>query len=299
MTQNKRKNIFKYVLRVFPVFLLCTAISACGVNAPRQSDKPIAYTSFYAMYDLTRRIAGDKMQVENLLPPGAEPHDYEPTAKELISLYNSSVLVYCGSGIDEYMDNIRADAEKKGITVINTCQNVSVKSDDPHVWLLPDNALAQLQSITDGLCSADPQNSEYYKNNLSSAKEEIQNLKAQCDVLKSSAKLHSIVVSHGAYGYLCDYIGIDQVAIEGIHGTGDPSASRMAELAEYIKKNNIKYIFSSPDENSKAAETLCTETGAKPLTLSTFEYDTENKDYFTIMSENINALSQALEVDGN
>lgn len=296
MMQNKKTNLIaKTTSFTMSALLSLTFLVSCSAK-PKTNTKPVAYTSFYAMYDLTRQIAGDKMQVENLLPPGAEPHDYEPTAKEIVSLCNSDVLVYCGSGIDEYIDDIKGSTENYDTVVINAGQGIEIKNDDPHTWLMPDNALLQLQNITDGLCEADPQNSEYYKANLSASKNKIMYLKAKCDYLKQHATKHSIVVSHGAYGYLCDYLGIEQTAVESIHGSGDPSASRMSELSKYIISNDIKYIFSSPDENSKVIDTLCEETGAQPLTLSTFEYDLNDKDYFTVFEENLQYLTQALEV---
>ena len=105
----------------------------------------------------------------------------------------------------------------------------------------------------------------------------------------------TIVVSHGAYGHLLGELKVKQLAIEGIHSEGDPTAAHMAEIIDYIRENNIKYIFVSPNENSKSAMAVADETGAKILQLDSMESDNQGGSYFDIMEKNLDIIEQSID----
>ncbi|MDD6483804.1 MAG: zinc ABC transporter substrate-binding protein [Clostridiales bacterium] len=269
--------------------------SGCAPKTAPDNGKIKVYTSFYAMYDLTRAVAGDRAEVINLLPAGAEPHDYEPTAKDAAQVYQADVLIRCKSGIDDYINDIADEAQKSGACVADTAHGIEIKNGDPHVWLSPDNAMSQLKTIADTLCAADPDNNDYYTQNYNNAADKMRALTEKYEELKGKINTRHLVVSHGAFGYLCDYLGIEQTAVEGMGGESDPSAAAMAQTADFIRSEGIKYIFAESGESNKVMDSLARETGAQLLTLSTFEYDTQDRDYFTVMEENLTQLETALE----
>ena len=111
---------------------------------------------------------------------------------------------------------------------------------------------------------------------------------------KNMFSSHSIVVSHYAYSHLCDVIDISPYAVNGTDNSGDPTPQRMAEIEDYIKSNDIKYIFTEPMGTSDIMKTIAKDTNCEILVLDPFEGSSENKDYFKVMYENIAALTQAL-----
>lgn len=283
------------------VFLLCAAVCAavfmCSCGAETELPENTVYTTFYAMYDLTSEIAGDKMNVVQLVPSGSGPHDFEPTAADIAAVSESKALVYCGS-IDTYIGGIRETVEKSGVRTLDTANGVDIAKDakDPHIWLDPSIALEQYTAISDMLSEIDPDNSAYYSERLATAAENINELQREIDTLKSTAHKNDIIVSHAAYGYLCNCIGIEQHAIEGGSGDGsDPTAKQMAELIEFAGENDIRIIFAQRNESDRAARAMAEEIGGDVLLLDPLEADTGSGGYFEVMQQNIQALGTALE----
>ena len=113
------------------------------------------------MYDFTKEIAGDKLNVVELVPSGGGPHDFEPTATDIAKITKSKALIYCRS-VDTYIDGICETAQKSGVKILDTCKDIEImENSDPHVWLDPQNALIQYTEIADLLSEIDPQNSGY------------------------------------------------------------------------------------------------------------------------------------------
>ena len=155
------------------------------------------------------------------------------------------------------------------------------------------------EKIKDTLCEADAVYKDYYERNFNQLISEIQLVDDEFNAAFSDIKNNKIVVAHEAYGWLCKAYNLEQIAIEGISAEGEPSPSKMQELINSIKENDIKYIFFEELVSSKVAETLASETGAELLVLNPIEGLTQEeiaqgKNYVSIMRENLANLKKAL-----
>ncbi len=281
-------------LNITAVLLALMILCSCG-NAGKVQKSDKIYTTFYAMYDFTREIAGDKLEVVQLVPSGSGPHDFEPTAADIADVTHSKALVYCGS-VDTYIGGIKDTAEKAGVRTLDTSEGIELEDGaDPHVWLSPENALRQYTAICGMLCEIDPENSEYYKSRLAAAGEHIREIDSEIKQLAAAASKHDIIVSHQAYAYLCRDLGITAHGIEGSVGGSDPTAKRMAETAQLANELGIKIIFAQKNESDKTARALAREIGGDVLLLDPFESDTGTGSYFDVMNMNIQALGTALK----
>lgn len=285
------KKLSVFILVLIQLVLL----SACQSSEPN-SDKLQVYTSFYAMYDFAKQIGGDKTDIYLLCPSGQEPHDFEPTARDIAKLSEADIFIYNGMGMEHWTDSVTATLGDD-VAIVKTTDNVRLNkftAGDPHVWLNPDNAYIQLKAIADAFMEKDPANRDYYNKNLKECKEKIKRLMQDLESAKNMFSSHSIVVSHYAYSHLCDVIDISPYAVNGTDNSGDPTPQRMAEIENYIKSNDIKYIFTEPMGTSDIMKTIAKDTNCEILVLDPFEGSSENKDYFKVMYENIAALTQAL-----
>lgn len=284
--------------------LLLIALSALLLSSCRgqsttvtdNQDKLQVYTSFYAMYDLARQIGGDMADVYNMCPPGSEPHDFEPTAQDMAALSKADVFVYNGMGIESWAKDI-ADTLNDKVSVCNASMDLMSSSQDvdAHVWLNPDYAGMEAAAIADKYAEASDENSEYYLQRLDEFKDKTEKLKADYKSVIDSLPNKTIVVSHDAYENLCSAFGITQYPINGKDNEGDPSPRRMADIEDFIIKNNIKYIFTEPLGTSTVVETIAKDTGCELLELDPFEGNLSDEDYFTVMYRNLEALKKALE----
>ncbi len=268
--------------------------SACQSTKPN-SDKLQVYTSFYAMYDFAKQIGGDKADIYLLCPPGQEPHDFEPTAQDIAKLSTADIFIYNGMGMEHWANSV-ADTLSGNIAVIEASEFAKHKAEtnDPHVWLNPKNAYNQIKAIADTFKEKDPANKDYYEKNLKECKQKIKYLRQDLETAGNMFRSHAIIVSHDAYSNLCDFLNITQICVNGKDNSEEPTPLKMAEIEKYIKDNNIKYIFTEPLGTSDIMKAIAKDTGCEILILDPFEGNTENKDYFNVMYENIAVLTQAL-----
>lgn len=296
----------KHLLILFSL-ILTLLLSSCGADVQNSdnSDKAVVYTSFNAMYQITKEIAGDKADVECLMPSGAEPHDWEPSAGDIVKLQKADIFVYSSDDMETWVSDVLNSA-KSGLDVVEASKDIteidvdvhenddghSHGGHDPHVWLDPKNAVVQAQSITDELCKTDSENADYYKQNLAVFKEKAENLDNEYKQVLQNAKTKYIIVSHEAYGYLCNAYGLEQIGIEGVMADSEPSPAKMAEIVNFAKEHNIKYVFAENSGDTKLADTAANEIGGEVLVLSPFESGSE--DYFTVMENNLQVLKKAL-----
>lgn len=281
----------------FMIPILSAAIlSGCGAgNGQQDSGKLQVYTSFYAMYDFARMIGGDMAEIHNICPVGSEPHDFEPTAQDMAGLSKADVFIYNGLGMEHWADSA---AETLGDDTIiveasSAVPNITENS-DPHVWLDPENAIAELEAIADSFSRADPDNAQYYMENLGDYRDKAKELDWKFENASENFSSREIITSHDAYSTLCSAYDLVQIPINGVDNEEEPTPARMAEVETHIKENNIKYIFTEPLSTSKIIDTISADTGCGVLTLDPFEGNLDNKDYFTVMNENLEALKQAL-----
>lgn len=347
----------KLGLKVSAVIVAASfALAGCsggqaGQAKKNDGSKPKVYTSFYPMYDFTSKIGGDKVEVANLVPSGTEPHDWEPSAQDLVKIGESDLFVYSGAGMESWVDKIDENVKDGKLVKVEASKGVElIKGDDhdhedahddhkdakddhhdhedahddhkdakddhhdhedahdhhhhgeydPHVWLSPMNAKTQMKNILEGLVKIDPKNKDYYQKNFDTYSKKLDELdtKYKTEISKTSKK--DIIVSHEAFGYLCKAYGLNQIGIEGISPDSEPDAAKMREVAEFAKKNKVKYIFFEELVSPKVSETIAKEVGAKTEVLSPLEGLTEEQikdgqDYFSIMERNLTNILAALK----
>ena len=295
-----------------------------GASDNKDQKKLSIVASFYPMYDFAKRIAGDHAEVTCLVPAGTEPHDWEPSSKDMKTIQEADFLIYNGAGMEHWVkDVLDGLGSCTKLTAVETSKDVKLleleedddhdheeKKDDhdhdhdhggtdPHVWLSPLNAKIQMKNIKDALVKADPTNKDYYEKNFEVYSQKIDDLDVKFSTSLKDTKSKNIVVSHEAFAYLCKAYGINQVGIEGLSPDSEPDAARMAEVTKFAKENKIKYIFFEELVSPKVSEAIAKEVGAKTAVLNPLEGLSDDQlkageDYFSVMESNLKVLLEAL-----
>lgn len=307
----------KFILILLTIILIIN-FSGCSNNIETNKDVSesslTVYTSFYSLYDFTSKIGGDKINVINLIPPGTEPHHWEPTPKDIVSLENADIFIYNGAGMESWIDDILNSLSNKSLITLEASKDVVLLENthnhednsheeslyDPHVWLDPQNTKLQMKAIKDILIENDPDNKEYYLENYYYYANKIDELDMSYKEAIDTFTQKDIIVSHSAFSYLCNAYGLNQVAIEGLNGDTEPSPGKMGEIVDYANANNVKVIFFAESVTNKVANTIANEVGAKVEVLNPLEVYTQDEidagaDYFTIMESNLEKLKIALQ----
>lgn len=318
--EKLRAEIKKFgLVSLILLFMSALVLSGCDSKVNTQNSnmgsssdpgkKLTVYTSFYPMYDLTKKVGGDKINLKNLIPAGTEPHDWEPTPGDMGNLEKADVLIYNGAGMETWIDKVlkSIDNEKlvtveasKGLKLLDNTDKNENLTYDPHVWLNPMLAKQEMEAIKNALVSADPLNKEYYEKNYNDNAQKLDQLDQEYKKTIGVLSKKDIVVAHQAFGYLCSAYGLNQVAIEGLAADSEPSPARMAEIVNFVKEKQLKYIFFEELVSPKVTQTIAQETGATATVLNPLEGLSEadqqaGKDYFSVMRDNLEVLKKALQ----
>lgn len=307
----KRKIISLLVLGTVAISVGLALIQA---SPAEQQDKRIQVAaSYYPLYEFVKQVGGDKVSVSNLTPAGAEPHDYEPSAKALADTVDADVFVYNGGPFEPWTDRFVRDFQhqvvqaSKGIALADAQDHHDEidQSDkerhakDPHFWLDPVLAQRIVVTIRNGLAEADPDNAGYYAERAAALGNQLAMLDKDFRSGLQSCRNDTIVVSHGAFGYVAKRYGFAVESIAGVSPDMEPSAARMAELSDHVRDEGIQYIFFERLVSPRLAATIAQETGARTLVLDPIEglsneEQEQGKDYFSIQRENLAHLRTAL-----
>lgn len=307
-------------------------IAGCstGAQESEQKEKLTVYASVYPLADFAQKIGGDQVEVINMVPAGVDPHDFEPTAKELARLSESDIFLYNGAGFEGWVDKAKGIVNQEQTEVVDLSQHVDLiavdehdehghddeehadEADhddghdhgdtDPHVWLDPNRAKQQAEAIRDVLIKKDPDHQSTYEENYKALESRFDELDAKFEEVVKSGKKDTIVVSHDAFSYLADRYGFKQVAISGLSPSAEPSAKKMKEIVDTAKEQKVDYIFFETLVSGKVAEAVKNEVGAEALVLNPLEgltkkQEQDGEDYFSLMEANADNLAKALEAE--
>lgn len=272
------------------------------------ANKLIITTSFYPLYFFTSQIGGDQVEIINITPAGAEPHDYEPTPQDLTRIENSQLLVLNGRGLEIWGNKAKENLKDKPITIVEVeadlmNQEIDEESktvQDPHVWLAPPLAKKEAQKIAEALIKVDSTHKNTYTENTSKLMIQLDELDTKYKQGLTNCQQKDFVTSHAAFGYLAKTYSLNQVSISGLSPDEEPSPQKLAEVAEFAKAHQISYIFFESLVSPKFSQTIAKEVGAKTLVLNPLEGLTPEEinagaTYFTVMKENLVNLRTALQ----
>ncbi|MFB8449472.1 metal ABC transporter substrate-binding protein [Enterococcus thailandicus] len=317
--------IKKYVWATIAVagMLLFAACGQTEKKSESKTDELTIITSFYPMYDFTKEVVGDEGKVELLIPAGTEPHDFEPSAKEMAKISDADVFVYNSSDMEIFVDSIKksVDQEKtlmieaaKGIERLEGTEDHDHEAEDdheeshdgheheydPHVWLDPVLAIQEVQTIAKELGDKYPEKKATFDKNAEAYIKKLEELNQKYATELKDAKNRTFVTQHAAFAYLANQYNLTQKSISGISPDQEPTPSRLAELKSFVEENQTKVIYFEENASSKVAETLAAETGVKLEVLNPLESLTEKQmaageNYISVMEENLAALKESIK----
>ena len=273
------------------------SISGSGKGA---ADKVLVVASFYPVAEFVRQVGGERVQVQVLIADGTEPHDWEPTARDLGRVAKARLFVYNG-GVEPWAPKAIEAIGAGKVNALEAAQGLmELKGEpDPHVWLSPKLAAREVQAICRALSQADPQGASSYEQNAMAYQAKLEALDQKLVQVAAQAKRKEFVTTHAAFGHLAEDYGLKQLAIMGLSPEAEPAPADLTRLVRLIEKKQIKYVFFETLVSPKVAQTLAAETKAKTLVLNPLEGLTKEErsagaDYLSVMEQNIKNLQLAL-----
>lgn len=268
---NKKRLLIVIIFLIFTVAALYYLYSL-KTDANGSKDKIEVIVSVGPQMEFVKAVGGDKVEVTLMVPPGADPHTYEPLPDQLNHVSNAQMYVEVGTPIEfelNYMDklktmnpNMLVVNSSSGVDLIpNTAENEN--NSDPHVWVSPKNAKIMVENIYQGLVQIDPNNKEYYTTNRNNYTEQLDELDANITKSLEGKENSQIIVYHPAWAYFCKDYHLQQIPIES--GGKEPTSQEIADVIEFARKNDVKVIFIEPQYSPKSAEVIASEINGKVL----------------------------------
>jgi zinc transport system substrate-binding protein len=292
------------------VAVLGCVLTACGSSGTAAEDAKVSVAaSFYPLAEAASRVGGDLVSVQDLTPPGVEPHDLELAPDDIETIANAEVIVYLGGGFQPAVEDALPEAEDAvtvdALDAVATRRPPAGEAEegltvDPHVWLDPARYEEIVRAVAGALAKADPANETTYHANAQAYIGQIASLDEDFRSGLSDCERTTIVTSHEAFGYLANAYGLTQVGILGLSPEAEPDPRRLAELRDLVEREGVTTIFAEELVSPDVAETLASEAGVRVAVLNPIESLTDaqakvGEDYLSLMRENLDTLRRALD----
>ncbi len=269
--------------------IVLPALAACGSSD--DDGRPTVIASFYPLEFLVTEIAGDAVRVVNLTAPGVEPHDLDPTVKQIAEISGADLVVYADS-LAPAVD--KAVEQSAGGRELDVTGAVDITDDNPHFWLDPLRMVKAAEAVEEQLAEVDPERANEFAANLEALRTTLVGIdSAYIDGL-ADCERDVVVSSHDAFGYLKRY-GLEFAPITGLSPDAEPSPARIGELRDLIREDGLTTVFSETLASPKMAESLADELGLRTAVLDPIEgvADGSEDDYASLMTANLLSLEQA------
>ncbi len=309
------------------IFLLLTVLALVGLltlgteekASTSAIEKPRIAVSTFALYDIVKNIAKDRVELFMVVPFGTDLHSFEPTPKDLVRLSKSKLFIYSGAGLEPWSDAFVQSTETLNVSrsvKLRHLENEGKMEDhdeaadhdehhhhkgvDPHYWLDTDNMIRAAEVIEQRLGRLIPKNAGEFQLNRENFTTQLYKLDNRYKTELSSCKHSMIIVNHNAFGYLAERYGFEVTALTGLSSESMPSAKRMAELSDLVRSHHLKTIFFESFVSDRLIKEIANETGAEVQTLQplgniTADEAAQNMTYIQLMEHNLDKLKAAME----
>jgi len=313
-----RYLIFTLTIFSLGMFMLC----GCQKTERKPAAGLQVVTTLFPLYDFARSIAGEKAQVTMLLPPGVEPHTFEPKPEDMIRINRAGLFIYTNPYMEPWAETVVRGVDNKGLKVVNAGQRVRYrqvvssgqgdhnreeghdqhghKGLDPHIWLDFANAAIMVDTILDGFVAADSANADFYRSNAEKLKARLASLDQNYrDSLANCTTRKLLHGGHYTFGYLANRYNLEYHALSGVSSDSEPSASRMVALVGEIRSSGARYLFAEELLSPRLTETLAKEAGVGVLMLHgahnlSRDELTKGTSFFDLMESNLERLRKGL-----
>ncbi|WP_292729654.1 metal ABC transporter solute-binding protein, Zn/Mn family [Methanoculleus sp.] len=281
------------IAAAFVILLLAAATAGCTGTDRQQDDRVVVAVTIPPEQEFVERIGGDHVRVILLVPPGADPHTYEPPPGVLADVAEADMYAVVGSGIEfELAWQEKIAALNPDMLVVDCSQGVDLIStgegghpgSDPHIWVSPRNAKVMVENIREGLVEVDPANANDYNRNAAAYQEELDTLDVEIAGALAESGTTKVMVYHSSWAYLARDYGLVEVPIED-EGK-EPSPQRLEHLITQAKEEQIRVIFASPEHSTRSAEVIADEIDGTVVLVSPLA-----KDYLENMRDVASAFA--------
>ncbi|XBS69077.1 metal ABC transporter substrate-binding protein [Acerihabitans sp. KWT182] len=252
------------------LFLWCLLLFTA--NAAHSEKKFRIVTTFTVLQDMAQNVAGDAAQVDSIIKPGAEIHDYQPTPRDIVKSLSADLVLWNGLNLERGFTRFYGDIrDVPSVVVSEGIEPLPIRAGpyrgnpNPHAWMSPGNALVYVENIRKALVRYDPGHAETYNRNARKYAAKIAALDAplRARLDKIPAGLRWLVTSEGAFSYLARDYALQELYLWPINAEEQGTPRQVSHVIDQVRAHGIPVVFSESTVSDKPARQVSKETGAR------------------------------------
>ena len=307
--------------KIKTIILALVIILLVGCTKTNEDEKLNIIATSFPGYDFARAVTKniEDVNVEMLLRPGAEMHEYEPTPKDIINIEKSDMFIYVGGDSDEWVEKILKKINPEKTKVIKLMDIVDAKLEeevegmeedeyghheeeyDEHVWTSPVNVIKITEYLKQEIVDIDKENTKKYEDNANEYIGELNRVDAEIrQIVNNSKRKELIFGDRFPFRYFTDEYNLKYyAAFKGCSEQTEASAKTIAFLINKVKDDNIPVVLHNELSNKELAKEISKQTKTKVLEFHS-AHNISKEDfkkgttYIDLMNKNIDVLREAL-----
>jgi ABC-type Zn uptake system ZnuABC Zn-binding protein ZnuA len=294
-------------------FALALVVAGCASGAPRrpsipQGDTRVAnadarinvVTTFSTLNSFVQGVGGDRVRVQNLVPVGASPEEYQPTPQDIATLSTAQLVVENGTGIEVWLQHTIQSAGNSKMQLLVLSDGLPKIDHNPHLWMDPVLARAYVGKIRGELVKIDPAHAAEYDRNAKAYDAQLTSLQTWIakQLQAIPAQQRAMIVFHNAWDYYNRRFGIQTVGVIELSPGQDPNPAYIGQLVDLARQHHVRAVFSEPEYSPKLAQTLAKSAGihiVSDLYDDSIGNDPRVHDYVSMLRYDTGVIVQALK----
>lgn len=249
---------------------LCAALLTFAGCDQSNTSKPRVVATTGMIADLVHRVAGDTVEVQQLMGPGIDPHLYKPKESAIRKLFQADLILYNGLHLEGKMNRLWQKNSHKAVPVSRDIpENVLLEDEgehDPHIWFDVSLWIPALAVVEERLIALQPAHAERYRHNAAEYRKELETLHrwVREELAQVPESRRVLVTAHDAFRYFGRAYHIEVVGLQGVSTANEAGLSKVREVVDLIVKRKIKAIFvesSVPTDGIEAVREGCLRRG--------------------------------------
>jgi zinc transport system substrate-binding protein len=297
------------------VIILAIFIVNSGQLANNQKDKLVVATTIFPLADMVKNIAGENVEVINILPPGGSPHTFELKPSDIVKLQPAKAVFSIGYHLDSWVSDITTTLPEANIVTVDSgIELTKLRFDheheedeeheeeadeheeelDPHYWLSIKNSKIIATNIANTLSELDPANKTIYESNLALYLAELDETETEIRQILKTITKRDLIVFHEAWNYFADEYSLNITAVFAPSAGKEPSPQYLKELYDVTKKLGVKAIFTEPQLSVETIKPFVQDLGLTIYTLDPIGGIDERSSHVANLIYNAKQINQAL-----
>ena len=243
--------------------LAIAAVAGCSPGSKSASGPISVVTSFSTLNSFVTAVGGSRVSVQNLVPVGASPEDYQPTPQDIATLSGARLFVENGAGIETWLQRTVTNVRNPELQTLTLSDGLPIVNHNPHLWMDPQLAKRYVDKVRDALTKLDPPHAAEYAKNAAAYKMQLDALErgiaAKIATIPSSQR--SMIIFHNAFDYYNRRFGIRTVGVVEQSPGQEANPQYVSHLVELARENHVRAVFAEPEYSPKLIQALAKSAG--------------------------------------